>query len=374
MLKPGAQEPLTIDAYFLNDDPDAKMISFMTSDSEIVQIISKELVHLEPRVSKRADQSPAVFWFSGDGESWSGWYELRLHEAPPGYTLDSSSVEVHVYDIGVEGHLRRCGAWAVCEITQRDDNDVRARMTVQGHHEGGLMNTNTHVRFTAELKADYVIKQSVRLSAVNYNFLRTTDGDNKGVSGASPKEAYAVNKNFSIWELASVPQVHADPFLAPAPHAPPLASAKPALYASCENSLQKKRVPTSCVELGHWATTQADRPNRIDEASDLYTKACKSGYSRGCTELGLIGKFTSDLTTASDELKYACNMHDGLACYSLALQLERTKGTQSDPEIIALYAKACQFNFPASGCERKFNLTEGVTQRHAQARGSAVNK
>lgn len=349
-LNPGGQDSLNIDAYFVDNDPEPKIITLMKSDSELVQIISRELVHLEPRVSKRADQSPAEFWFSGDGNSWSGWYELHLHEAPPGYALDPKSVQVQVSDIGVEGHLRRCGAWAVCEITRSDDTDVSARMSVQGHHEGGLMNTNVHLRFKAELKAEYILKQSVKLSAVSYDFIRTPAGNSQPIPHIETNRMNAVNAQFSILDLASVSEGRPDAFFASPQRAGSLDSAQPKLYHSCESSLQEKKDPTSCVELGHWVAAQTERPNHVNEAADLYAKACKSGYARGCTELGLLGKFTGDATSASDEFRHACEMGDGLACYSLAQQI----GNRRDPLITQLYGKACQLHFPAPGCEQKF--------------------
>lgn len=71
---------------------------------------------------------------SGLGEWWSPNYHLCSGPALPHRALDPNSVVLEMFSENKD-HPRSCGSWAKCSIVQKDNSDVCADTTIQGHHE-----------------------------------------------------------------------------------------------------------------------------------------------------------------------------------------------------------------------------------------------
>jgi hypothetical protein len=71
---------------------------------------------------------------SGLGEWWSPYYELCLGPAPPHRTYVAGSADFHMVS-NDHDHPRNCGAWAVCEMQEEDDDNVCMAFSIQGHHQ-----------------------------------------------------------------------------------------------------------------------------------------------------------------------------------------------------------------------------------------------
>jgi hypothetical protein len=346
-LGPGESSALEIKAFFSDSNQTAEAISLMRSGVEITQIVGRQFIRPTPTLSKWADQRPAVFLFSGNGEGWSGWYELQLGAAPPGYTLDRSSVRFAVQEIQGEAHIRRCGAWAVCEELQRDETNVKYRFTVQGAHEGGLMQTNGQVRFYARLEATYSLKEGVTLAPFDHDLLEAFEAQPKPVQAT-----HAVQPRLSETALSGIAFAAGGGGsimnLPPPPQPEPLTQLQPTLANACDSGRFD-----ACVELGVWVAAQAGRPNRVAEALDLLSKACTGGNARGCTWSGTVREGI-DPNAAIQDLQKGCSQKDGLGCYQLA-QLYKKSG-QSSAKISATYISACQNGFPAPGCQGRVHV------------------
>lgn len=344
-LEPGAENSLNVRAFFSDADHSIRAISIMRSGAEITQIVEKGLIRPTREVSKIADQSPAAFLFSGNGTDWSGWYELRLGATPPGYDLEKDSVRFSIQEIPGEANVRRCGAWAVCEELQTDDNDVAFRFTVQGAHEGGLMQTNSAVRFYARLEATYALKESVNLAAFDPALVAAFSAH---PSPPTPKQPAPASRAAELAGVFLTSPNPAAPTLPSPPPEPPLSQLKPALWNSCSSGKLD-----DCVELALWTNAQPSRSDRLSETLTLLDKACEGGDGRGCTWSGLFREDANPQRSAMD-LQKACTLSDGLGCYQLG-QLYEREGA-SKVKIQTTYTSACRNRFPAPGCQGKVHL------------------
>jgi hypothetical protein len=84
---------------------------------------------------------------SGSGKDWSEWYQLRIGDAPAGYTIEK-------LDCWLSGD-RACNAWAECKEVSKNDAQVVWQFRLQGHDEWGAprqANSEGHLRATYKSK------------------------------------------------------------------------------------------------------------------------------------------------------------------------------------------------------------------------------
>jgi hypothetical protein len=148
VIAPGATETLLIKLIFNRNAPRLPVVTLSNRGTMWASIV---LVYVVVESADLPRQASTNILPSGLGEWWSPWYRLCLGKSDSHHTLirDSVSFSLQSED---PNHIRGCGAWAQCRISQADDNDVCADFTVQGHHE---TNTDELVHFRGMLGARY---------------------------------------------------------------------------------------------------------------------------------------------------------------------------------------------------------------------------
>jgi hypothetical protein len=124
IIKPQQSQTLRLTFDRSRLDAAARVVLLGQSSEELVSIAVSNAIVADRTVERESGPRP-----SGNGDSFSSPHKLCLGATPAGYKLLPTTVE-----FWLSGD-RRCGAWATCEVTKRDDEDVCFAFRLQGHNE-----------------------------------------------------------------------------------------------------------------------------------------------------------------------------------------------------------------------------------------------